>query len=177
MSAPKKVDVAAAVLLRGDGRVLLGQRAPDTFYPGYWEFPGGKVEAGESPRDALVRELSEELGVEVTAATPWLSRSHAYEHAHVTLHFFIVRGWRGELNDHVHSALSWEDPHAMAVSPMLPANGPILKSLRLPTILAECEKVAARCASDNVDHLAFLLQLCALELLERERRGVRRIVG
>ena len=154
MSTAKKVDVAAAVLLRADGRVLLGQRAPGTFYPGYWEFPGGKVEAGESPRDALVRELAEELGIAVTDASPWLTRRHAYEHAHVTLHFFTVRGWRGELNDHVHSALSWQDPQAMELSPMLPANGPILKSLRLPS------KMGVTCAG----RIGSQAQLRALEV-------------
>lgn len=131
----KLVNVAAAVLTRPDGKVLLGQRAAGTFYPGYWEFPGGKVEVGESPRDALVRELSEELGIEVQQAYPWLMRQHIYEHAHVRLHFFEVPRWDGEPNDHVHAALAWQDPRHFNVSPMLPANGPILKSLRLPRMM------------------------------------------
>lgn len=128
----KRVEVAAGVILRKDGRFLLGQRAPDTYYPGYWEFPGGKVEARETPSQALVRELDEELGIEVTTLRPWLVREHAYEHAHVRLHFFEVAAWRGEIDDRVHSALSWEDVDAPTVGPMLPANGPILKALRLP---------------------------------------------
>ena len=86
----KIVHVAAAVITRPDGSFLLGQRAPDTFYPGYWEFPGGKVEPGETPRDALVRELDEELGMQVDTAYPWITREHVYEHAHVSLHFFKV---------------------------------------------------------------------------------------
>lgn len=128
----KKVDVAAGVIFRDDGRFLLGQRAPDTFYAGYWEFPGGKVEPGETPAQALVRELDEELGIRVARLNPWLTREHHYEHAHVRLHFFEVAEWRGEVDDRVHSALSWERPEEPEVSPMLPANGPILKSLRLP---------------------------------------------
>ncbi|HTY98335.1 MAG TPA: NUDIX domain-containing protein, partial [Rhodocyclaceae bacterium] len=72
----KITDVAAAVILRPDGSFLLGQRAPGTFYPGYWEFPGGKVEAGETPRQALVRELHEELEIEVLEAQPWILREH-----------------------------------------------------------------------------------------------------
>ena len=128
----KKVQVAAAVMTRPDGRFLLGQRAPDTFYAGYWEFPGGKLEAGESARDALVRELEEELGIVVDEAWPWLVREHHYEHAHVTLHFFEVPAWRGEMKPHVHSAMVWQQADALSVEPMLPANGPILKSLRLP---------------------------------------------
>ncbi len=130
----KIVHVAAAVITRPDGSVLLGQRAPDTFYPGYWEFPGGKVEPGETPREALIRELDEELGMRVDTAYPWITREHVYEHAHVSLHFFEVTAWRGEIHDRVHSALSWQQAGAMDVGPMLPANGPILTALRLPRV-------------------------------------------
>ncbi len=128
----KITDVAAAVILREDGSFLLGQRAADTFYPGYWEFPGGKVEAGETPRSALIRELHEELEIEVLAATPWIVREHVYEHAHVRLHFFRVTQWRGELRDHVHAVLAWQRADALAVTPMLPANAPVLAALQLP---------------------------------------------
>ena len=132
----KLTRVAAAVIERqaadGVSEFLLGQRAPGTFYPGYWEFPGGKVEAGETPYQALVRELEEELGIRVTHARPWLMRCHHYEHAHVELNFFRVDRWAGELSDHVHSALAWQRAGAFTVSPMLPANGPILKALTLP---------------------------------------------
>ncbi|HEX8963434.1 MAG TPA: Nudix family hydrolase [Rhodocyclaceae bacterium] len=133
---PGITEVAAAVILRPDGAFLLGQRAADTFYPGYWEFPGGKVEAGETPRDALVRELHEELEIEVLEATPWIMREHIYEHAHVRLHFFRVTAWRGELKDHVHAALSWQRADALDVAPMLPANAPVLAALRLPDFYA-----------------------------------------
>jgi 8-oxo-dGTP diphosphatase len=132
----KITEVAAAVIERPDGSFLLGQRAPDTFYPGYWEFPGGKVEVGETPHDALVRELHEELEIEVLRATPWIVREHAYEHAHVRLHFFRVSEWRGEVRDHVHSALAWQRPDATTVSPMLPANAPVLAALALPDFYA-----------------------------------------
>ena len=132
----KITHVAAAVLLRDDGSYLLGQRASDTFYPGYWEFPGGKVETGESPRDALIRELHEELGIEVLQCLPWIVREHRYEHAHVKLHFFRVTEWRGELRDHVHAALSWQMIGDNTVAPMLPANGPVLKALALPDFYA-----------------------------------------
>ena len=131
----KIVHVAAAVIVRADGAILLGQRAGDTFYSGYWEFPGGKVEAGETPYQALVRELDEELGIQVEAANPWLTREHVYEHAHVSLHFFEVYRWRGEPRTHVHSALKWQQATDFNVGPMLPANGPILKALRLPRTL------------------------------------------
>lgn len=132
----KWVDVAAGVITRADGSFLLGQRAEGTFYPGYWEFPGGKVEAGESPAEALARELDEELGIRAQSLRPWVVREHAYEHARVRLHFFEVPAWSGEINDHVHSQLSWEYPDRLSVAPMLPANGPILKALRLPRFMA-----------------------------------------
>ena len=128
----KRVDVAAGVIMRPDGHFLLGQRATGTFYPGYWEFPGGKVEAGETAAQALIRELEEELGIRVTSVRPWVTREHLYEHAHVRLHFFEVADWEGDIDGRVHSALAWQHPERPSVGPMLPANGPILKALRLP---------------------------------------------
>ena len=87
---PRVVDVAAAVIMRPDGRFLLAQRPPGKVYAGYWEFPGGKAEPGEPLAAALVRELHEELGIEVTRAYPWIVEEYVYPHAHVRLHFFRV---------------------------------------------------------------------------------------
>lgn len=160
----RTVDVAAAVLLRADGAYLLGQRGADTVYAGYWEFPGGKVEAGESVAAALQRELHEELGIRVTRLRPWLRREHSYEHAHVRLHFFEVPAWDGELESRVHAALAWVDPDGAAPTPMLPANGPILKALRLPRLMG-----VTRAASVGVPR-----QLAELEAaLERGLRLVQ----
>lgn len=131
----KQVEVAAGVLLRADGAYLLGQRGPDTVYAGYWEFPGGKLEAGETPAAALKRELTEELGIEVLELRPWLQREHHYEHAHVRLHFFEVVRWQGSFQPRVHAELRWVDPWAEAPTPMLPANGPVLKALQLPRLM------------------------------------------
>lgn len=131
----KRIEVAAGVILRGDGSFLLGRRAPGTFFPGYWEFPGGKVEPGETPAQALRRELGEELGIEVRQMYPWIMREHDYEHAHVRLHFFEVAEWSGAISDHVHSELAWVEAGKIDREPMLPANGPILKSLRLPRMM------------------------------------------
>ena len=130
--ADRPVDVAVAVLLRHDGCFLLGRRAPDTVFGGYWEFPGGKCESGEAPRQALARELAEELGIRVRRARRWITREYAYPHARVRLHFFRVSDWDGEINDHVHAALSWQHPDRITVSPLLPANGPVLRALALP---------------------------------------------
>src|SRR5262249_54430231 len=92
--------VAAAVLIRGDPQVLLAQRPQGKPYAGYWEFPGGKLEPGESPRHALDRELHEELGITVRRASPWLVQEFVYPHAHVELNFFRVFAWDGELASH-----------------------------------------------------------------------------
>ena len=132
----KIVEVAAAVILRPDGSFLLGRRPSGSFYPGYWEFPGGKVEASETPRDALLRELQEELGIAVDAACPWITREFSYEHAEVRLHFFRVLRWSGELQELQHDALAWQRADAVTVSPLLPANAPVLAALALPDFYA-----------------------------------------
>lgn len=135
------VEVAAAVMLRDGGRrFLLAQRPPGKVYAGYWEFPGGKLEAGESVRDALVRELYEELGITVTACSPWLTRQFTYPHATVRLNFWRVTAWTGEIGITApleHSAVNWQAcTEAAQVSPILPANFPILKALSLPESMA-----------------------------------------
>ena len=126
------VEVAAAVIERPDGAFLMASRPPGKAYAGWWEFPGGKVEAGETARQALVRELHEELGIEVKEAWPWLNRSFVYPHAHVMLRFFRVTAWAGEPHPHEGQTLAWTLADAPEVEPILPANGPILKGLRLP---------------------------------------------
>lgn len=124
--------VAAAVLVRGDGSFLLAQRPAGKVYAGYWEFPGGKLEAGETARHALERELREELGIAVREAYPWVVRRFAYEHAYVELHFFRVFAWDGELHPHEGQDFTWQKLGALEVSPMLPANAPVLAALALP---------------------------------------------
>ncbi len=132
----KVTEVAAAVIVREDGAFLLGRRPPGGFYAGYWEFPGGKVEQGETPRDALIRELHEELGIHVELAYPWIVREFVYEHAHVRLNFFRVLRWQGELRDLQHDALAWQRAGAVDVAPLLPANAPVLAALELPDFYA-----------------------------------------
>ena len=134
MSGAAIVRVAIAVLLRPDGRVLVAQRLPGTPYGGYWEFPGGKLEAGESARDALLRELNEELGIGVLRAAPWLVQRYDYPHAHVELNFFRVFAWRGEPVGRDGQAIVWQRPGAFDVTPLLPANAAILRALELPSV-------------------------------------------
>ena len=126
------VEVAAAVIERPDGSFLLAQRPAGKVYAGWWEFPGGKVEAGEAPGRALARELHEELGIEARVAYPWITRMHVYEHATVRLNFFRVVEWTGEPRGRENQALLWQRHDAPMASPMLPANAPVLASLALP---------------------------------------------
>jgi 8-oxo-dGTP diphosphatase len=132
--ATGRIEVAAAVILREDGRFLLGQRPAGKVYAGYWEFPGGKVEAGEAPLAALERELREELGITVRSAHPWLTRDYDYAHAAVRLRFFRVVEWSGDLHGRERQRFAWQLPDALSVDPLLPANAPILRALRLPPV-------------------------------------------
>lgn len=127
--------VAAAVILRGDGSVLLAERPAGKPYAGYWEFPGGKLEAGESPRHALDRELAEELGLVVRRASPWIVQEYVYPHAQVELHFFRVFAFDGEPHGHDGQAFRWQRPGAFDVAPLLPANTRVLAALALPEVL------------------------------------------
>ena len=126
--------VAAAIIVRRDGRVLLAQRPAGKPYAGYWEFPGGKLEPGETPRTALDRELAEELGITVRRAAPWLVQQFRYPHAHVLLHFFRVFEWDGEPVGHDGQAFVWQAPGDFEVQPLLPANTFVLRALLLPAV-------------------------------------------
>ena len=119
------------MITRPDGSFLLGQRPAGKVYAGYWEFPGGKIEAGEAPLPALKRELHEELGIEVETAYPWLTRDYDYAHAAVRLRFFRVVSWSGNLHGRESQRFAWQLPDAISVDPLLPANAPILRALRL----------------------------------------------
>ena len=125
-------DVVAAVIYRPDGSYLLAQRPPGKAYEGYWEFPGGKVEPGESLDAAIKREIREELGIEIQVACPWITRTHIYEHAAVRLHFFRTREWCGTPQGLEAQRFAFVRPGAETVAPMLPANGPVLKAMALP---------------------------------------------
>src|SRR3989475_12523870 len=131
MSAP--VDVAVAVLIRSDGAALLAQRPASKVSSGYWEFPGGKIEPGEPVAEALRREIREELGIEIERAHPWITRVFTYPHAKVRLHFYRVTAWRGQPRALEHQAIAWQRPDAVQLDPLLPANGPVIRSLMLPS--------------------------------------------
>jgi 8-oxo-dGTP diphosphatase len=121
------IDVAVGILLKPNGDVLLACRPEGKPFAGYWEFPGGKVEQGESVFDALKREFEEEVGVQILSADPWCGVEHVYPHAHVRLHFFISRAWKGEAQAREGQKLAWQG--SVAVEPVLPATIPLLEWL------------------------------------------------
>jgi len=126
------LDIAAGVLQRRDGQVLIARRRPGTDGAGKWEFPGGKVEPGESNRAALDRELVEELGIQVRQARPLLSFSHAHTHRRVNLQMWLVTDWQGEPASCEGQPLAWTAPDGLRGYDLLAANKPIVDALRLP---------------------------------------------
>ena len=155
------VEVAVGVVIRPDGRVLLGQRPAGKPYAGWWEFPGGKLEAGESVAQALSRELHEELGLTPRQSHPWVVREFIYPHAHVRLHFHRVFEFDGEPRSREGQAFDWQLPDRITAAPLLPATVPVIGWLRLP----------ARCAFSGAGVMgmdAFVEALgrdCSLRLL------------
>lgn len=123
----RPIDVAVGILIKPNGDVLLAQRPAGKPYAGYWEFPGGKVEPGEAILAALKREFVEELGIEILGAEAWCGVEHVYPHAHVRLHFYFSRSWRGEPQSLEGQAFAWQG--SVAVSPVLPATIPLLDAL------------------------------------------------
>ena len=130
------IEVAAAVLIRPDGQFLLTSRPEGKPYAGYWEFPGGKIEKDEFVLQALERELQEELGIRIEQTSPWITQIYAYQHATVRLHFYRVYTWHGNPTGCENQQLSWQAPDNITVSPLLPANQPIIRSLFLPAVYA-----------------------------------------
>lgn len=124
----KVTEVAVGVMMQPDGRFLLAQRPAGKPYEGYWEFPGGKLEPGESVEAALARELHEELGLEVTRCVRWHVLEHDYPHAYVRLHFCKVTGWSGEPVGLEGQAFSWQTV-PVTVGPLLPATIPVVQWL------------------------------------------------
>lgn len=124
--------VAAVALVDPDGRVLIAQRPEGKAMAGLWEFPGGKIEPGETPEQALMRELHEELGIETWASclAPLSFASHAYEGFHLLMPLFACRKWQGTAVAREHAALRWARVRELADYPMPPADRPLVAALR-----------------------------------------------
>jgi len=136
-SSPRPVvEVAVGVLMDAAGAVLLGQRPVGKPYAGYWEFPGGKIESGETLFAALYRELQEEIDVRIDDAKEFMVLEHDYPHAYVRLHICLVKSWQGQARGLENQALGWlnikdvDQLHTAGFDPILPATLPILEKLK-----------------------------------------------
>ncbi|HSR01807.1 MAG TPA: NUDIX domain-containing protein [Methylophilaceae bacterium] len=127
--------VAVAIIQKENQAFLLASRPEGKPWAGWWEFPGGKIEAGELPKDALARELQEELGILPVEYQPWLEKRFDYPETHdspaktVHLHFYFVTKWQGEMTAIEGQTFSWQMPGQVTVKPVLPANQPIMDAL------------------------------------------------
>ena len=124
--------VVAAALVDVDGRVLIAKRPRGKQLEGLWEFPGGKVDEGEIPEQALIRELKEELNITVTKAclAPFVFTSHGYDSFHLLMPLYLCRRWNGVVQAKEHEALAWVRPNQLTDYPMPPADAPLVAWLR-----------------------------------------------
>ena len=129
---PPLVLVVACALVDTDGRVLICKRPEGKALAGLWEFPGGKVEPGEGPEAALIREMHEELGITITASclAPFVFASHSYETFHLLMPLYLCRRWEGVVVAKEHAALAWVKPNALSTYAMPPADAPLVAYLR-----------------------------------------------
>jgi 8-oxo-dGTP diphosphatase len=124
--------VAACALIDADGRVLICRRPEGKTMGGLWEFPGGKVEAGERPEDALIREMQEELGVTIKepCLAPFTFASHSYPDFHLLMPLYVCRRWEGTPTAHEHPEIKWVQPKDLPNYQMPPADKPLIPMLR-----------------------------------------------
>ena len=129
---PLIVLVVAVALIDVDGRVLIAQRPEGKKMAGLWEFPGGKVDPGEAPETALIRELNEELGIDVTESclAPFTFASHAYDDFHLLMPLYVCRVWEGQVSPQEGQAIRWVRPLDLRDYPMPPADAPLIPMLR-----------------------------------------------
>lgn len=132
MSGKRILLVVAIALIDGDNRVLISQRPEGKQLAGLWEFPGGKLDPGETPEQALVRECREELGIEVceTCLAPLTFASHTYETFHLLMPLYICRNWEGEIAPQEGQQVAWVRANRLQDYPMPPADVPLLPALR-----------------------------------------------
>lgn len=153
------IRAAVGVIVNQKGDCLLSCRPADKSFAGFWEFPGGKIESHESPEEALVRELREELNIEVIRFWPWFQRSYEYPHATIHLFFFRVIAWRGQLKGHEGQELRWVQPSLSQdfPTPLLPTNAQVLRDLQLPTVIGitQAEEIGPSPQLEAIDRACF----------------------
>lgn len=126
----RHLSVAAGILCDAAGRVLIAERRNDGPFQGLWEFPGGKIDAGESAPEALSRELAEELGIEVTTCSSFMNLRHEYDDRVVTIEFFIVSSWNSDPIGREGQELRWVRRDALDAEKLLPADVPVVAALK-----------------------------------------------
>jgi 8-oxo-dGTP diphosphatase len=150
------IDVAASIVHAPDGRVLLAERTADQISAGFWELPGGKIDAGETAREAAERELQEEVGIVPLSMQPWIAYEHTFPTKRVRLQFFRVDAWKGEPRGLEGQRMAWVDPTAPSVAPILPSNVRVLLAFGLSPIYFVVQP------RNDVERQSFLAQLPAL---------------
>ena len=130
------IEASVGIIFNESFQLLMAERPQSKTWSGWWEFPGGKIEKGETPLEALKRELKEEIGISVIDAEKWIVRKYAYEDYEVILHFYKVTQWSGNIEAKEEQKISWVLPENNVVSPILPANDLIFKAISLPDIYA-----------------------------------------
>lgn len=125
-----RLKVAAGILIDAAGRVLIAERLCDGPFNGLWEFPGGKIRAGETSREALVRELAEEIGVEIKNSQLFMSLSHEYPDRCVEIDFFLIEEWHGDAHGQEGQRLRWVDSMQLDANELLPADVPVVAAIK-----------------------------------------------
>ena len=147
-------EVAAGIVRAADGRVLMAERTAGQISAGFWEFPGGKIDRGESAEHAAIRELDEEIGIRALTVRPWISYEHAFPLRRIRLHFFKVERWEGSPHGREGQRLSWIDPAMPSVAPLLPSVERVLATLALPALYAVCRSADHAGMRDLLEHVA-----------------------
>ena len=163
------IDVAVAIVRSDDGRALLAQRTVNQISGGFWEFPGGKIEAGELPQDAALRELAEEVGISGEQPRPWIVYEHQFPTKRVRLHVFMIGTWSGTPHGREGQRVAWVDPARPTVGPVLASNRRLLAALALPAVVAFTPCGDARRAQTFRAALPAILRGGARAIVIRER--------
>lgn len=171
------VEVAVCIVRAPDGRVLMAERTARQISAGFWELPGGKIDAGESAQAAAVRELAEEVGIRSLQLKRWLTYEYPYRLRRVRLSFFIIERWDGIPHGKEGQRLAWVDPAAPSVAPLLPSVVRILAGLALPRVYAVCRSCDHGGASSMLERIGLAVRsgLRLLQLREPDMAPDQRV--
>jgi 8-oxo-dGTP diphosphatase len=168
---PPSIDVAVSILRSSDGRVLMAERTARQISAGFWELPGGKVDPGETPQDAAVRELEEEIGVQALVVRPWVRYDHVFRTRRLRLFFFRIERWSGVPMGREGQRIAWVDPAAPEVAPILPSVARLLTGLGLPELYGIIRSERHGGPRGGLAHLAAALP-AGLKLIQVREPGM-----